>query len=211
MTFRFFVFFLLTGLSFNLAGQNNNDSLFVFVGQKVWCKPIKNYIKSDSNSIVIHPNYKVKYKVIQNVYGTLKRKTIKFNVNDHYGAPAFSKTSYALLFVYQQNGKLHHVSNQYFDVNKTTTGRWASCGNPFRFEANKDSIKTSINVVKLDFAQPVTYKIDPSKDITTINYHFPEPYFKVEGHVATGLMGCYVEDLFIVKKEGILKELGYFR
>ena len=89
---------------------------------------------------------------------------------------------------------------------------WASCGDPFYFdEKYKDSIKTPIPVVKLDFPKSVKFKINPNADSMTIRNLFPFPYFSVEGQTATGVEGSYVEDLFVVKKEGILRQLGYFR
>jgi hypothetical protein len=212
MSLRFSILTLYTLLSFYSLGQDNHDTLFVFVGQKLWIKKLSRPSVSDSSILISYPNYKAKYKILQSIYGDLNGKTIEFDVNDHLGTPAFSKTKYALLFVYQHNGKLHHIKYQYFDVYKTISGRWASCGDPFYFdEKYKDSIKTQIKVVKLDFLKPMTFKINSSRDSATIKEVFPEPYFKIDGQIATGLMGSYVEDLFIVKKEGILKQLGYFR
>jgi hypothetical protein len=212
-TFRFTIALLLSLASVCSFGQSNHDTLFVFVGRKlsIQKQPIPRPPLSDSMILFSYENYKARYEIIQELYGDFKGKEIEFGVDDHFGLPDFSKSEYALLFVYQRNGKLHHVKYQYFDVYKTTNGRWASCGDPFNFDEKfKDSIKTPIQVVKLDFPRPVTFIINRSKDSLTISNVFPVPYFKVEGQVATGLMGCYVEDLFVVKKEGILKQLGYF-
>jgi len=212
MTTRFSILLFLTVVSTCSLGQHNPDTLYVFVGRKLLVKELPKPEHPPGRMIISYENYRAKYKVIQNVYGDYSDKTIEFNVNDHFGVPAFSKSKYALLFVFKHNGKLHHVRYQYFDVYKTTTGRWASCGDPFYFdETFKDSIKTPVQVVNLSFQRPVTFKINPVRDSATIKDAFPEPYFKIEGQVAIGIMGCYVEDLFIVKKEGILKQLGYFR
>lgn len=212
MTTRFSILLLLT-LAFAWSfGQSNSDTLFVFVGQKLSIKKLPRPADPPGQMIVSYENYQAKYKIIQNVFGDYSDKTIVFNTNDHYGVPAFSKSKYALLFVYKHNGKYHDVRYQYFDVYKTTDGRWASCGDPFYFDEKfKDSVKTPIPVVKLDFHKPVKFKINPTRDSARIREVFPEPYFKIEGLTATGLMGSYVDDLFIVKKEGILKQLGYFK
>ena len=212
MTTRFSLLLLLT-LTFACSfGQSNSDTLFVFVGQKLSIKKLPRPADKPGQMIISYENYQAKYKIIQNVFGDYSDRTIVFNTNDHYGVPAFSKSKYALLFVYKHNGKYHHVRYQYFDVYKTTSGRWASCGDPFYFDEKfKDSVKTPIPVVKLDFSKPVTFKINPTRDSATIREVFPEPYFKIEGLKATGLMGSYVDDLFIVKKEGILRQLGYFK
>ena len=210
---KFFLFISCsTIISLCSYGQSNSDTLYVFVGKKLSIKKLPRPTVPDSLIIFSYENYKAKYKIIQNVFGDYDGKTIEFNTNDHSRVPGFSKSKYALLFVFKHNGKLHHVRYQYFDVYRTTSGRWASCGDPYYFdEKYKDKITTPIPVVKLNFPKPVTFKIKPTMDSAMINEVFPEPYFKVEGQVATGLMGSYVEYLFIVKKEGILKQLGYFR
>ena len=211
MITRFIIFILLTLSFYYLFGQTNPDMLYVFVGQKLSIKKLPRQPDPPGQIIHSYENYQAKYQVVQKVYGSCSDETIEVGVNDHYGVPAFSKSKYALLFVFKHNGKFHHVRYQYFDVYKTTNGRWASCGDPFYFdEKYKDSVKTPIPVVKLEFSKPVTFKINPSRDSATIKEAFPEPYFKVEGQTATGLMGSYVEDLFIMKKEGILRQLGYF-
>ena len=212
MTVRFSISFFLTLMFACLFGQSDPDTLYVFVGQKFSIKKLPRPADPPEQLIYSYENYKAKYKVVQSVYGNYLGKTIEFGVNDHYGIPAFSKSKYALLFIFKHNGKLHHVRYQYFDVYKTTNGRWASCGDPFYFDERfKDSVRIPIPVVNLNFPKPVIFKINPSLDSTTIKDVFPKPYFKVEGLTAIGLMGSYVEDLFFLKKEGILKQLGYFK
>ena len=61
-------------------------------------------------------------------------------------------SEYSLLFAYQHNGGFYHIRFQFFDIYKTKDGRWASVGDPFYLDQKyEDSIKTPIQVVKLDF------------------------------------------------------------
>jgi hypothetical protein len=119
-----------------------------------------------------------------------------------YGRLSLGQFQHVLLFVGEYCGKLYHEKYQYFDVYKTASGRWASPGDPYRYDrmVQTKSIK----------AAPVTFNDTLSFDARTygwgdIKQKFPEPYFRVEGNKGTPLMGAYVEDLITVKKEGTLK------
>lgn len=204
------ILFVLTLGIYHTYGQINHDTLFVFVGQKLSIKKLKQSPSNDS-LIIIEGKYKAKYEIIQSVYGNYQCKTIEFLAYDHFGTPDFSKSKYALLFVYKSKGQLYQVPNQYFDVYKTKNGRWASCGDPYYFdEKYKKDLTYEIKPVNLEFYRPVTFKIHPKSDSLKVNEVFPEPYFRIINNRAIGIMGTYVEDLFLIKKEGILKELGYF-
>ena len=212
MTSRILISITLT-IAFCLSciGQSKDDSLYVLVGKKISIKKAKQPSLS-SDQILFSSKYRLKFKVIQNVHNKLTQKTIVFYAGAHLGLREMPTSDYSLLFLSINNGQYSLIRFQFFDVYKTTDGRWAACGDPFYFDKQlKDSVKTYIPIVKLNFSDPVTFKINPSTDSASIKDVFPEPYFKIEGRVATGLMGCYVEDLFTMKKEGILKQLGYFR
>jgi len=207
---RLIILLVLILRIYHVSGQINHDTLFVFVGQKISVKHLKQPPSNDS-LIFIDGKYKANYRIVQNVYGNYQGKTIEFLAYDHFGTPDFSKSKYALLFVFKSKGQLFHVQYQYFDVYKTKNGRWASCGDPFYFdEKYKKDIVSVINPVKLEFDKPVTFKINFKVDSLRIKKVFPEPYFRIVNNRAIGVMGAYVEDLFLIKKEGILKGLGYF-
>lgn len=187
-------------------GQTKKDSLYVFIGKKIEIVGIKQRI--DSNEVSFNAVFKAKYKIIQNVYGNYAKDTIEFEVYDHYGIPAFSKYDYVLLFVSNYNGKLYHEKYQYFDVYKTKNGRWASSysAGDYNHIYNKN---TTVKPELIDFVDEVFYKIN-SRNTEEIEQHFPSPYYKVVDDKAIVIWGNYVEQLFELKKTGILKARGIF-
>lgn len=212
MTHRFLILISLTVLlCLNLFGQSKDDSLYVFVGKKVSIKKATQP-KLKADQIRFYTKYKLKFKVVQNIYNKLEEKTVIFYSAAHLGMRELPTSDYSLLFLSNKNGQYNLIRFQFFDVYQTKDGRWASCGDPFYSDEQfKDSLKTTIPVGKLNYKKPVTFKVNPSLDSAKVKEVFPEPYFKVEGQTATGLMGSYVDDLFIIKKEGVLKKLGYFK
>ncbi len=184
--------------------KNKPSNFYVFVGEKVEVKPFQPEVEKDV--ILRDSAFKAKYRIIQNVYGDYQKDTIEFEVYDHYGAPPFAKYKTALLFVSEHKGKLYHEKYQYFDVYKTTDGRWASCGDPYKFD---DVHRKDIKAVKLQFVEPLIFNLNGYKD-KYIRAIFTKPYFRIEGNKAECLMGSFVDKLFSVKKEGVLKARGLF-
>lgn len=160
-----------------------------FVPEKYYC----NYIPFDSE-------FTAEYRILENVYGYFPNDTIRFTAFTH-GPLSFSNFKHVLLFVGEYCGKLYHEKYQYFDVYKTVDGKWASPGDPYRFDKG---------VEKNIKAQVVQFADTPSFDTRTYGWGqrkevFSEEYFRVEGNKAIPLMGTYVKDLLTVKKEGTLK------
>ncbi len=122
------------------------------------------------------------------------------------GVPAFSKFNYVLLFVSNYNGKFYHEKYQYFDVYKTKEGKWASCGDPYKFD---EYHRKGLKAVRLEFNEPVSFDLSTLTD-ERIRKLYPKPYFIINNKKALCVMGAYVEDLFQVKKEGVLKARGIF-
>ena len=180
----------------NYNGENNR--LFVFVGHKISVDDLPNRKGSMDGS------FKAKYLVTQKVFGDFSNDTIEFVAYDHYGIPAFSKYEDVLLFVSADSGTYYHQKYQYNDVYKTKDGRWAGAyaWDDFEHEYNK---KTKIKPVKIDFAKTVYY---PLKMVTeqgdTLKRNLPKPYFKKVGDSAIAIYGNYINDLFILKRDGVL-------
>jgi len=149
-----------------------------------------------------------KYKILQKVYGTFQANTIEFLAFDHYGTPGFSKYKYVMLFVSNYNGKLYHEKYQYFDIYKAKNGRWASSYKVGDYEHDHNT-NTSIKPQLIDFVKQVSYNIK-GRSNEDIEYLFPSPYFKIVGQKAIAVWGNYVEELFELKKGGILKARGIF-
>lgn len=198
--------------------QNNfNKKIYAFVGEKIY---IENYIKpqaiedykinvSEGDTlrkpfIQMDYGYKAKYKVIKNVNNEIKASEVEFIAFDHHGIPPFSKGKNALLFLIKENEKFYHCKYQYFEVFKTSDNKWAGIYDKIKYK------NTTIKPVKIDFKADVTIILNDY--LKKHRYFlFPKKYFKhIDNKVVTNY-GNYVEDLFSIKKEGILKARGYFK
>jgi hypothetical protein len=99
----------------------------------------------------------------------------------------------------------------YNDVYLTKKGKWAGAyaKEDYAHEYNK---RTKVKPVVVDFVKEVSY---PTKirraDSVVITFNYPKPYFKTVGEKAIAVYGNYVEDLFILKRDGYLTERGIFK
>jgi len=187
----------------NYNGENNR--LFVFVGHKISVEGLP-YLEGSMDA-----GFKAKYLVVQKIFGNFSKDTIEFLAYDHYGIPPFSEYNDALLFVSADSGIYFHQKYQYNDVYKTKDGRWAGtyAFGDYEHEYNK---KTKVKPVRIDFIQPVYY---PRKKITeqgdTLTQTFPKPFFQTMGDSAIAIYGNYVNDLFILKRDGVLTAREIFK
>lgn len=177
-----------------------NPKLYVFIGEKIKV----DYASRDRfcNRILMDSEFDASYKVIKNLYGDYKGDSINFTAYDHYGTPSFSHHQYVLLFVSEYCGKLIHQKYQFFDVYPTKDGRWASPGDPWRFN-RPDSV--GIRGEKIDFGD---LRFDKVIDVRYHKMKFEEPYFKIRGNCVEPLMGAYLDELFDIKKKTVLKARG---
>ena len=200
-------------------GQTRKDSLIVFIGEKIevnyverpWS--VSDTIIEDNDTIIyisvrMDSEYLAKYKILQLINGSYKSDTIEFIVFDHYGKPAFSKYQTVLLFVSDYNGKLYHEKYQYFDLYMAENGKWAS---PYSSETYNHPFKDSITVKPeiIPFTDKIFYSIRKMPK-NEIKERFPQPYYKIEKKRAIAIYGNYVEDLFKLKQQTILKARGIY-
>lgn len=185
--------------------ENSKANLKVFVGEKI---NIKKELDT-SGGYQLDEKFSAKYKVLKNIYGQIKLDTITFIAFDHYGKPPFSEYKYALLYVIKQNDEYYHCKYQYNPLFKTKNNRWAGPYSTYDYGRNvKDNSKIKPEIIKfkenpkIDFAN---YSVEDAKK------RFIEPYYKIIGHEAIIIYGNYAEDLFELKKQGILKRRGYFK
>ena len=207
----------------SLFGQTSKDSLLVFIGEKIEVKyspeeskesPLDTIIEGNDTSYVRHVSismdsrYIAKYKILQNVHGSYKTDTIEFFVFDHYGEPEFSKYQTVLLFVSYYNGQLYHEKYQYYKLYMTENGKWAS---PYPSGDYNHPFKDSITVIpeKIVFKGYVSFPVDKltSEDR---NRWYPKPYYEIKNGQATAIYGNYVDDLFKLKQQTILKARGIY-
>lgn len=178
-----------------------SDKLFAFVGTQINLTNLP-YEPGDFDS-----KFCTEYLVVQNIYGDYPNDTIRFMAYDHYGWPYFSQFENVLLFVSSHQGALYHQKYQFFDVYKTNDEKWATIGDPYKFEP--DVHRKGIKAIPLEFGKEVKFFCD-----TLSNEEFaklyPQPYFKINDNTAIPVLGTPVEQLFEIKKQGVLKARGIF-
>lgn len=175
-----------------------NNRLIAFVGEMVEVKELPHM------PISMDACFSAKYKVLVRVYGHYSRDTIEFTAYDHYGLPEFSKFKNVLLFVSEQDGKYYHEKYQYFDVYKTKDGRWASPYKPGDYEHvyNKNTI---VKPTVIEFAERVAYPLGGNApDGSEYTPAIPPNYYKITRDSAIAIYGNYLEDLFALKRNGVL-------
>ncbi len=186
--------------------ENSKADLKVFVGEKI---NVQRSIDTNQNGFYLDQKYILKYKVITNVYGKIKKDTIVFTAFDHYGIPPFTKFKNVLLYVKKVNDQYFHCKYQYNPVFKTKKDKWAGPYSTYDYGRkikNDSKIKPEI----------IDFEGDPSIDLSgypkdKAKRWFFEPYYKIEKDKAMIIYGNYVKDLFELKKNGILKRRGYFK
>lgn len=179
-------------------------NLYIFVGEKVSMQyePEPNYCMMET----LDGGMKSVYKIKENIYGQYPKDTIEFKAYDHYGRVMFGYYDTVLLFVGEYCGKLYQEKYQFFDLYKTKDGRWASPGDPYKFDKYQENKTVAASSIEFD----------PFIRINTIppyDEQYPErfqkyetPYYRIIGDKAFPLMGAYIEDLIKVKMKGFLKQ-----
>lgn len=151
--------------------------------------------------------FRATYAIRQIVFGDFKAATIAFDAYDHYGRPAFERYKFALLFVSLVDGVYYQQKYQFFPVFQLGSGEWAGCGDPYQYEPR-------VHRGKL-VARKLTYGADAFFEISDLSSRdlaarYPAPYYEIKQGKAFCRMGNTVQELFEVKKNGVLKARGLF-
>lgn len=180
------------------------SNLYVFIGQKINVTEDFNYY---CNFYSWDGMFQAEYKILQQLKGKPIADTIRFTVFDHYGKPPFGKYQNALLFVGEYCGKLIHEKYQYFELFKTEDGKWASPGDPYKYDTH---LKKEIKARKLHFPDSVWFDIS-NVTAEMVKKNYPAPFYKIESNRAIPVMGSYVDDLLKVKKASRFKSWSAFK
>lgn len=174
--------------------------VYIFVEQKVSLtyEPEPCYC----NVMPLDARFKAVYKILEQEAGNFPNDTITFSGYAHNARFAFSNYQNVLLFVGEYCGELYHEKYQFFDLYKTADGRWASPGDPYKYD---ERYRKNITAQRIQFADTVWFDISKLSEAAK-KQQFPAPFFKIEKQRAIPVMGSYVEELIAVKKEGVLKE-----
>ncbi len=191
----------------NLFGQDKKQKLYVFVGEKIEVKEFKPKVKE--GTILMDQAFKAKYKILKNVYGDLKQDSIEFVAYDHYGIPPFSKHKYVLLYIVKEGENLYHSKYQFSALYKTKENKWAGIYSKYDY-GHSFNKNTSIKPEKINFEPIVEIDLKESSK-ETISKWYPKPYFYIKDNKAIAVYGNYINELFQLKKDGVLKARGYFK
>lgn len=184
------------------------DKFYVMVGEKISivAAPEVNYC----NVFPLDgPGMDAKFRVVKRIHGNYSADTIAFRVYTHQPIPVFTKSKYVMLFVSEYCGKLYLEKYQYFDVYPTIDGRWASPGDPYRFEGQVKN--RTVKAVPIKFNPSLSFPTKNRYGVSFPEIKFEDPYYWVHEDIAYPLKGAYVEDLFTVKKENTLKVRKIFK
>ncbi|HEX2628456.1 MAG TPA: hypothetical protein VHM26_05585 [Chitinophagaceae bacterium] len=207
--------------SFTLFAQNNKDSLVVFVGEKIDVRKIPDddriakkdtIIKGEDTligiSLFMDSEFKATYKILKLLNGHYTADTISFYAYDHYGWPAFSKYNTVLLFVYPYPDKNIHEKYQFYPLYKTKDERWAGVYAAGDFQNTYLNKSITVQPEKIEFDSKLSFDLTKVTDEMK-EYFYPAPFFIIKNNKATPVYGNYVEDLFRIKQQGILRNRGY--
>jgi hypothetical protein len=175
------------------------SKFYVFVGQKLKVTPEPEPYYCDVE--IMDSKVKAEYKVLQQVVGNFPKDTIIFESFNHNHRITFSNYENVLLFVSKYCGEFYHEKYQYFDLYKTVDGKWASPGDPYKYDEYHRKNQKAQNI---KFADTVWFDISKLGE-AAIKQQFPFPFYKIEGQKAIPIMGSYIDELIAVKKEGVLK------
>jgi hypothetical protein len=196
---------LITAIAVFVPSTSRAENLIAFVGEKISVTEFEPETAPDA--ILMDSAFKARYRVIEVIYGTYAEKTLEFEAYDHYGRPGFENHRHVLLFVSSAGGAFYHQKYQYFPVFKTKSGRWAGCGDPYQFEP--DMHRGIISAHSLDFNRDAYFDISRHSRREKREY-FPSEYFQIRDGKAYCKKGNTVQELFEVKKQGVLKARGLF-
>lgn len=176
--------------------NEKKNNLIVFVGKKL------NITALPHRQGEFYLQYKVKYEILQRVYGHYLSDTIEFIASDHSsGTPDFSKYKTVLLFVTKFEGKYYQETYIYNEVYLAQNGRWAGRYFDYDYE-HPNNKQINIKPEIINFKEEVSYPLKIKDDELIIP--FIKPYYKIVGDKAIVVYGNYVDELFRLRKEGVL-------
>ncbi|GAB3720639.1 hypothetical protein [Flavobacterium koreense] len=197
--------------------ENANINLFAFIGEKISIEEFNpNTTKQDKieidpktgdtlirKSYVIDRAFKLKYKVVKNLYNDLKVDTIEFVAYDHYGIPNFAEFKNVILYISksQDDKYYYHQKYQFNAIYKTKENEWIGLlnfGNRYLIDEGK---KLILKKIKLDKIANVDIK---NMRKVYVEYYYPEPFYKIKKNNAIPILGLPINDLLKYKIKNII-------
>jgi hypothetical protein len=206
-------------LDIDFYDENEKNNVFAFVGElisieefdpntpkeeKTEIDSLTGYITIHKNPIVMDRAFKLKYKVLKNLYNNLKTDTIEFLAYDHYGIPRFSEFKNVILYISKsQNGDyFFHQKYQYNEFYKSKNNEWVGLLNFGSVSRIESASKLNLKKIKLNKAANIDLKGYSKSDIELL---YPKPFYKIKGDVAIPKLGISINDLIDYKVKSILE------
>lgn len=199
------IFLTLLIFPLQVLSEPKNSQYFVFVGKKISLEAIP----PKENQRRFDFKFLAKYKILMSYRGTFNGDEIEFTVFNHRGIPPFSQYEHVLLYVEMHGEHYYHAKYQHTPLYKTQTGRWAGAYSAYDYN-HPNNKNTTIKPEKINFIEPVTFDIS-GRSNATVSRWFPEPYYKIADNKAIAVYGNYIEELFLLKQNGVLKARGDFQ
>lgn len=181
--------------------RDTNPDLYAMVAKKIKVKREEN--NNCKNIISLDAKFTATYKVLDTIYGDIKKDTVSFTVYDHHGRPAFEKFDHIVVYLWDMCNELVHAKYQFSPVFATVNGQWAAPYNPLDYKDIDDAFHIKPQIIP--FVTPVTFSIkDLPEEYVKTNY--PAPYYKIENEKAIAVYGNYASQLFELKNYTIFNK-----
>jgi len=159
---------------------------------------------------------KMRFKILELVYGDYDRSFVDFYAVHQFGFPRFPKHKVAMLYLREDEGALHQTAHNYDDVYPSKDGSYAYCGNPYLSLDDEDVIDQR-PLLDIKFSPPVIKKISDHlpderdygedqhaffvEDTARVRAYFSEPDFEINNGRARCKKGVYAEEMFRIQSE----------
>lgn len=167
------------------------------------CERVKDSADSSSTCIFLDGLYEAKYEVLQVLSGEADGPEITFRIADHYGFPRFAHYRNALLFIDLDPEGNYLEKYQGYPVHRTTTGSWASCGDPYNEFANEPAR----GLQTIEFADDLGVVGDFSEE--GVKERFPDTrYLDLSNGRIRCRRGLPIADLYEKVRTGVMAARG---
>lgn len=188
------------------CGEQPAESLIVFVGRRIEIRPAGVAVPP-RQPLLVDAKFMVTYDVLHVLCGPSPLSRIEFEVYDHYGTPAFAEFETVLLYVSRDDGRWLHLKYLYNPVYEVEDGTWAGCGDPYAHEPEVD--RGTLRTTPARFKNEVSFSVLNLTD-EQIGEQYPREYFTRRGDLAICTAGASINDLFAIKRSGVLRARGLF-
>lgn len=189
-----------------VAQELEEPSLYVFVGEKITIERFEPEL--EEGQIILDEAFIATYRILSFVYNNLAADTITFKAYDHYGWPGFSEYETVLLYIVKTDDGFVHSKYLFSPLYKTKRGTWAAPYNNWDYNhPYNDEIDVSPR--KILWENPPVFDLE-HLTVAEIEENFPAPLFRRDGKTVTAVYGNTLQELFLLKKNGVLNARGYF-